>query len=406
MSAPARGSISFEGVWKQFHRGEFHDSLRDLVPSFVRRVLGRGGKVADEGRVFWALQEVSFTVAPGEVLGIIGANGAGKSTALKILTGILEPTRGHYRVEGRVGALLEVAAGFHPDLTGRENVFLQGAIIGMTQREITDRFQEIVDFAGVADFMDTPVKRYSSGMSARLGFAIAAHLDPDVLIIDEVLAVGDFAFQQQAFDRIKRLVGSGVPVVLVSHQLERVTALCNRAILLDHGIVRTQGTPEECILEYVSGTSQLPPSGRQFGDLPIQLFAVEMRPPGPLPSGSRASFRLEGRIHSSIGPSLDPWGIRIVSAQTGQVIFATSARECGMEAPRDAGGYAVELDLQLNVPAGAYLVQPAVVDWTNGYTVAMGPLTFLHVSQGTPFRGVAQMDARMRRLASDADPQR
>lgn len=389
-----RGAISFEGVWKQFHRGEFHDSLRDLLPSLARRLLGKGPTARDEGEVFWALREVSFQVEPGEVLGIIGANGAGKSTALKILTSILEPTRGHYEVEGRVGALLEIAAGFHPDLTGRENVFLQGAIMGMTQREISDRYEDIVDFAGVRDFMDTPVKRYSSGMNARLGFAIAAHLDPDVLIIDEVLSVGDFSFQQQAFDRIHRLVASGVPVVLVSHQLDRVASLCNRALLLDHGEVRKQGSPEDCILEYVSSATQHP-AGRHAHDLPVQLLPLSITPTGPIPSGQQARIRLEGRITGPLGEKLDVCGLRMVSAQTGKEVFATSAHECGVKAPDTLGGYAVDIELTLNLPPGVYLVQATVVDWTLWQTIAMGPLTYLHVSDGPPFRGQSQLDARM-----------
>ncbi len=195
--------IVFDGVWKKFQRGERHDSLRDLIPATMRR-LGRRAVEADEldAGDFWVVRDMSFTVRPGECLGIIGGNGAGKSTTLKLLTGILRPTRGSIEVVGRVGSLIEVSAGFHPDLSGRENVFLQGAIMGMSHATIRRRFDEIVEFAGVSEFIDMAVKRYSSGMNARLGFAIAAHLDPDVLIIDEVLAVGDIGFQQRAFGRL------------------------------------------------------------------------------------------------------------------------------------------------------------------------------------------------------------
>src|SRR5439155_25060867 len=180
--------IAFDGVWKKFRRGEHHDSLRDLIPALARR-LGTRREPALDADEFWVLRDVSFEVKPGQVLGIIGPNGAGKSTALKLLTRILKPTKGTARVHGRVGALIELAAGFHPDLTGRENIFLQGAIMGMRRDDIRRRFDEIIEFAGIPDFIDTPVKRYSSGMNARLGFAIAAHLDPEVLLIDEVLAV-------------------------------------------------------------------------------------------------------------------------------------------------------------------------------------------------------------------------
>jgi lipopolysaccharide transport system ATP-binding protein len=199
----ARGHVRFERIWKKFRRGVLHDSLRDLVPALSRGLL-RGRRRGGLGeREFWALRDVSFEVRPGQALGIIGPNGAGKSTVLKLLTRILRPTAGCARVEGRVGALIEIAAGFHPDLSGRENVYLQGAMMGMRRREIARKFDAIVEFAELAPFIDTQVKRYSSGMNARLGFAIAAHLDPDVLIIDEVLAVGDYAFQRRAFGRIQ-----------------------------------------------------------------------------------------------------------------------------------------------------------------------------------------------------------
>ena len=190
----ATPGIEFHHVWKRFRRGELHDSLRDLLPAMAKRLVGRAQR-ADELRTgdFWALKDVSFRVEPGQALGIIGPNGAGKSTVLKILTRILRPNRGGCTVRGRIGALIEVAAGFHPDLTGRENVFLQGAIMGMSAADTLRKFDEIVEFSGIADFIDTPVKRYSSGMNARLGFSIAVHLDPDVLIIDEVLAVGDYS---------------------------------------------------------------------------------------------------------------------------------------------------------------------------------------------------------------------
>ena len=176
MSQP---TILFEQVWKKFRRGERHDSLRDFFPSAARRLMGTRRSDPHE-RDFWVIQDVSFAVHPGEAIGIVGPNGAGKSTVLKLLTKILRPTRGRCEVRGRVGALIEVAAGFHPDLTGRENIYLQGAILGIKRFEVSRKFDQIVEFAGVDDFIDTQVKRYSSGMNARLGFSIAAHMDPDV----------------------------------------------------------------------------------------------------------------------------------------------------------------------------------------------------------------------------------
>jgi ABC-type polysaccharide/polyol phosphate transport system ATPase subunit len=206
-------------------------------------------------REFWALSDVSFEVHAGEALGIIGRNGAGKSTILKLLTRILKPTRGACAVNGRSGALIEVAAGFHPDLTGRENIYLQGAIMGMRRADIAARFDEIVEFAGVDRFIDTQVKRYSSGMNARLGFSIAAHVNPEVLLIDEVLAVGDMAFQEKCQARMKRFLDEGVAIVFVSHQLPTVGRLCHKVLLLERGSTVRLGPPAAVIAEYCAGAS-------------------------------------------------------------------------------------------------------------------------------------------------------
>ena len=247
----ATARVTFDRVFKAFRRGERHDSLRDLIPALVSRALGRA--TPDDERLFWALRDVSFEVHAGEALGIIGRNGAGKSTVLKLLTRILKPTRGSCAVAGRTGALIEVAAGFHPDLTGRENVYLQGAIMGMRRGEIAARFDEIVEFSGIDAFIDTPVKRYSSGMNARLGFSIAAHLHPDVLLIDEVLAVGDLTFQEKCQSRMKRFRDEGTAIVFVSHHLPAVAQLCNQVLLLDQGAPVRLGAPGAVIREYCSG---------------------------------------------------------------------------------------------------------------------------------------------------------
>jgi len=225
-------AIVFEHVWKKFRRGERHDTLRDILAATARRWLNAPSATDLKREEFWALQNVSFTVRRGEALGIIGPNGAGKSTSLKLLTRILKPTSGTCRVRGRVAALIEFAAGFHNDLTGRENLYLQGAIMGMTRRETARKLDAIVDFAGIGEFIDTPVKRYSSGMNARLGFAIAAHVDPDVLLIDEVLAVGDFNFQQKCYQRLADFRRSGAAIAFVSHNTQAIASLCDRALLL------------------------------------------------------------------------------------------------------------------------------------------------------------------------------
>lgn len=253
MTQPA---VSFEHVWKKFRLGERHDSLRDAITAFAKRPFARFDRSTLGEQEFWALRDVSFEVRPGEAVGIIGPNGAGKSTTLKLLTKILKPTKGACRVRGRVGALIEVAAGFHPDLTGRENLYLQGAILGMSRAEVTRKLDAIVDFAGLEDFIDTPVKRYSSGMNARLGFAVAAHVDPDVLLIDEVLAVGDYAYQQKCYERLAQFRRSGAAIVLVSHSMQAIVSLCDRAILLRPGREPIIGPVGDVVPLYASPRSQ------------------------------------------------------------------------------------------------------------------------------------------------------
>ncbi len=206
----------------------------------------------EEESIFWALKDVSFEVNQGEVLGIIGHNGAGKSTLLKILSRITEPTSGRVRIHGRVSSLLEVGTGFHPDLSGRENIYLNGTILGMTKREIDSKLEEIIEFSGVSKYIDTPVKRYSSGMTVRLAFAVAAHLEPEILIIDEVLAVGDAEFQKKCLGKMKSVSKQGRTVIFVSHNLGAVRSLCTKGILLKAGTVIFNGNIQDTIQGYVS----------------------------------------------------------------------------------------------------------------------------------------------------------
>ena len=207
---------------------------------------------------FWAVRDVNFKIERGEAVGIIGHNGAGKSTILKLLSNITAPTTGEITINGRLSALIEVGSGFHPELTGRENIFLSGSILGMRRREITKKFDSIVDFAGVRQFIDTPVKRYSSGMYVRLGFAIAAHLDPDILLLDEVLAVGDASFQAKCIQRVKELEEAGTTIVFISHDLGAVEKLCQRVILMDKGRISAEGAPRDVIRAY-HGANSGPP---------------------------------------------------------------------------------------------------------------------------------------------------
>lgn len=251
-------AIKAEGISKKYRLGagaaaygRLTESLTDLVTSPFRRLLG-SEKERQGKRDLWALKDVSFEVNEGEAVGIIGRNGAGKSTLLKVLSRISEPTEGTARINGRVGSLLEVGTGFHPELTGMENIFLNGAILGMGKAEIKRKMDDILEFAEVEDFLDTPVKRYSSGMQVRLAFAVAAHLEPDILIVDEVLAVGDVAFQKKCLGKMGDVTGEGRTVLFVSHNMGVVGRLCTKGILMDQGKTLAQGNMEDVIAQYLS----------------------------------------------------------------------------------------------------------------------------------------------------------
>lgn len=230
--------VSFANVSKRYR-------IRQAVqPS------GRGGSRSGRMRDFWAIKNVTFEVGRGETLGLIGHNGAGKSTILKLLSRITTPTSGEIRLAGRLAALIEVGSGFHPELTGRENVYLSGSLLGMKRREIDAKFERIVDFAGVSEFIDTPVKWYSSGMYVRLGFSVAAHLEPDILLVDEVLAVGDEAFQIKCIERLNELRHSGTTMLFISHDLSSIEKLCDRVALMSRGQLVASGQPQEIVTEY------------------------------------------------------------------------------------------------------------------------------------------------------------
>jgi homopolymeric O-antigen transport system ATP-binding protein len=251
--------IEVENVSKRYRLGQFNaQTVREEFEQFSRRLRGKGARAA-ESSDFWALKDVSFTVQPGEVLGIIGHNGAGKSTLLKILSRVTEPTTGEVRMRGRLSSLLEVGTGFHPDLTGRENIYLNGTILGMTRAKVKAMFDEIVTFAEVERFLDTPVKRYSSGMYVRLAFAIAAHLEPDVLIVDEVLAVGDVEFQKKCLGKMREVSSrAGRTVLFVSHNMAAIEALCSRAMLIEKGTIALAGTTRQVVSAYLSAQTDWP----------------------------------------------------------------------------------------------------------------------------------------------------
>lgn len=259
-------AIRIEGISKKYHIGSRHkrynrlgDQVAEAVLSPLRKtgnlLKGRSTSASDLDEVFWALKDVSFEIKHGEIIGVIGHNGAGKSTLLKILSRITEPTTGYADIFGRVGSLLEVGTGFHPELTGRENVYLNGSILGMRRAEIDRKFDEIVDFAEIEQFIDTPVKHYSSGMYVRLAFSVAAHLEPEILMIDEVLAVGDVAFQKKSLGKMEDVSQEGRTVVFVSHNMNALQRLCQQSILLSHGQLMSKDKTPKVIEQYLSTIS-------------------------------------------------------------------------------------------------------------------------------------------------------
>jgi lipopolysaccharide transport system ATP-binding protein len=319
----SRPIIEVEGVSKRYKLGSIGStSIRE---EFSRRwaalnLFGRGGAAGrgPASQDFWALRDINFTVNQGEVLGIIGRNGAGKSTLLKILSRITEPTSGRATLRGRVASLLEVGTGFHPDLTGRENVFLNGAILGMSRTEIRRKFDEIVAFAEIERFIDTPVKRYSSGMYVRLAFAVAAHLEPEILIVDEVLAVGDSAFQKKCTGKIQSIAtDQDRTVIFVSHNMQAVEYICSRILHLDQGQVAGYGPPPEMIAEYLRRSAATGEArGRRVLADGMELVELHLSP-NPVTSGNPLSFRIavkaaaQTRIHDFHIVLNDPTGFRV-----------------------------------------------------------------------------------------------
>jgi ABC-type multidrug transport system ATPase subunit len=297
-----------------------------------------------------------------------------------------------------------VSAGFHPDLTVRENVYLQGAIMGMKRAEIDRKFDAIVEFAGIPEFLDTPVRRYSSGMNARLGFAIAAHLEPEVLIVDEVLSVGDFAFQQRAYERLQEMVNHDVTTVIVSHQLDRIASLCSRAVLLRQGEVAHAGPATETIAAYISGST-----GVIQGpvDSPIVIKSAELVTDGRTVSGSRVMLRVDAQITDP--ERLDETtgvGLRVRSMQNGRVLFSTSSMSLGV--PLDGMTRAVlDIGLQLNTSPGVYTIETLVFDRRRGRPIAGGPWVHVTVLAGQSFTGDVQMNPEIvLRLATPVDERR
>ncbi|HEX6534380.1 MAG TPA: ABC transporter ATP-binding protein [Gemmatimonadaceae bacterium] len=402
-ASDAAPAVIFDGVWKKFRRGERDDSLRDLIPRLARRVV-RGPRRADELQAeagdFWALRDVSFEVRPGEVLGIIGPNGAGKSTILKLLTRIMRPTRGRCAVHGRAGALIEVAAGFHPDLTGRENVYLQGAIMGMRRVEIARKMDEIIEFAGLGDFMDTQVKRFSSGMHARLGFSIAAHLDPDVLIIDEVLSVGDMAFQQRCLERMHHFRNRGVAIVFVSHNLQQVADLCDQAVFL-YREVRAQGPVQEVIAAYLgeAGVSGGSVTGEPVDILGARLTDPEGRPVTSIPPGAPLRLAVDYLARETTGDF--HFGFVLRRSTDNLIVYDgnIAASEVGLDPVRAGGRFRLHFDFRAHLTRGQYHLECHVFhNPSQRYLGRLSPAGVLTVAETRTYAGIADIELACERV--------
>jgi lipopolysaccharide transport system ATP-binding protein len=421
MAGPA---IRVEGLGKLYRlahgqeRAAYH-TLRESVMNFVANPFKKRGSVEE----FWALSDVSFEVQPGEVVGIIGRNGAGKSTLLKILSRITKPTTGRVEINGRVGSLLEVGTGFHPELTGRENVYLNGSILGMSRAEIAKKFDEIVAFAEVEKFLDTPVKRYSSGMYVRLAFAVAAHLEPEILIVDEVLAVGDAEFQRKCLGKMGDVARAGRTVLLVSHNMASISNLCNCAVLLKGGRAIRSGKTNEVVSAYFQDTRALATSRVELARQTRAGWAkpliqwVELMsngsPTSHLPLGQALEVRVgydTGGTESLRSPVL---GVIIHHAIRG-VVGGVNTRMTGYVAPPGEyqsgvlscylpelnllqGEYNLELwlgdgskDLDQVESAATFVIEPADIYGTGVTPISQLGVVFLRATWGhAPARGLS-----------------
>jgi ABC-type polysaccharide/polyol phosphate transport system ATPase subunit len=391
--------IACERAGKRFRLGVRHGSLGALLPALARGLLGR--RDGQDRTPFWALRDVSFTVEPGTALGIIGPNGSGKSTMLKLLAGILRADEGRVAIEGpsgrraRIGSLIELAAGFHYELTGRENVYLQGAVLGMRRAEIARKFDEIVSFAEVEAFLDTPVKHYSSGMVARLGFSISAHLDPDVLLIDEVLAVGDFAFQRKAFARLREAVRGSIPTVVVTHQLHRITEVCDQCILLAEGRVLAAGSTAECIATYVGDAA---PDGPLPVSQAMRLDSISAPEPPHVSPGGRVRIVVRGEVTEKNAARLAAVGLRVRSLPGEEVVF--TAHSAGSDVVLPASGpFELEIDVAMNVGPGVYRAQAVAWDTEKNRELTRGPATIIGVEKALGSSGRVFGDPRIRLLS-------
>lgn len=347
-------TLTVEQVAKRYRLGRWHANLSSLFEAWGR---------ATAAEYYWAVQNLTFALHPGEALGIIGPNGAGKTTILKLLSRVTRPTQGAIRVNGRLSALIELGAGFHPDLTGRENIYLNGTLLGMRRGEIQKSFDQITDFAGIGPYLDTPVKRYSSGMYARLGFAIAVHVAPDLLLVDEVLAVGDYAFQQKCYARMAELRHKGTTLIFVSHNMEAVRHVCDKGLVMYRGQNIFQGTASEAVIAYSDVIRQAARAAPQTAPTEeglaqrimtfeaeitgVQLLDLAGNPVSTLKTGDRATVAVDVDFHQAVQQPIFSLTIR---TPDGRLVYDTTTRWMQIETPTFSRGEQCRVLFTLHLP--------------------------------------------------------
>lgn len=404
-------SIHVNQISKRYRIGRGLTNLRELFSS---------RKTSDAKKYHWAVKDINFSLEPGEAIGIIGPNGAGKTTILKLLSSVTKPTSGEISINGRLSALIELGAGFHPDLTGRDNIYLNGTILGMRRADIKARFDQIVDFAGIGEYLDTPVKRYSSGMYARLGFAIAAHVDPQILLVDEVLAVGDYAFQQKCYARMDALRKAGTSIIFVSHNMDAVRRVCERGLVLYRGEDIFHGTSAEAIIAYsdalreAARNTQVEIPKEEGISQRVMTFEAEIekvflkdkrgQPVTVVTSGQSASVIVEALVEKEIHAPIFSLMIR---STDGSILYDTTTNWMGIQTPDFKKGdrIQVEFEIYIHLLQGEYDIGVDITtsDFSRFYDSLERALSFSVVGPDSA-KGVANLDAKIRVLNLSKQP--
>ncbi|MDL1969042.1 MAG: ABC transporter ATP-binding protein [Deltaproteobacteria bacterium] len=395
-------TIIFDHVSKKFSQTYVSDSLRDTLLTPFKKLFGMSGNKSDkENKEFWALRDVNFQVEPGEALGIIGPNGSGKTTTLKLLSRILRPDGGRIVVHGRIGALIELAAGINPEFNGRENVYLNATILGMRRQEIERKYDEIVEFAELQEFMETPVKWYSSGMLARLAFSVAVHIDPDVLLVDEILSVGDIGFQRKCFDMMRAFKSQGTTIVFVSHNLHAVTSLCDRVILLSKGAVDREGLAENVIRHYLNTITQTTHDSNEGNFITLKkggLFDSQGTIKTIFKSGEQAKVNIEILFKKEY---LDIFISSVIRSSSELIIFSTNSMRLGGSSLSVKKGESAlfSFGLTVNLAPGIYDLRTGVFDrTTNKWVIINYTLTSFIVEEDSRFDGIAFINPQLLNL--------